>query len=245
VRSRILGSLVAAAATLTLTLTPAGGAVAAGTATIQVPSGFDPAMSDTRATGHYEVQGTGLHIWTEGSTSTDKVAEYVDTNTPLADVGDPKLNFDNTSGGGVPGFQLVVDFNNDGQPDGILVGEPGTYGDNWWLSNDSQQWVKDQAPHTGGGQGSPYYGTLQEWQAAFPDANVLAFGFSLGSGVKGDGVLNSIEFAGTTYTFAPDEVTLSSKDQCKNGGWKSSTDPVYRNQGQCVSHFASAKSHRH
>ena len=37
----------------------------------------------------------------------------------------------------------------------------------------------------GGGYGSPYYGTLDEWRANFPNATVLAFGFSLGSGVLG------------------------------------------------------------
>ena len=67
-----------------------------------------------------------------------------------------------------------------------------------------------------------------------------AFGFSLGSGVKGDGVINSITFAGTTYTFA-EPVVLTSKDQCKKDGWKTSTSPVFKNQGDCVSSFASAK----
>ena len=102
------------------------------------------------------------------------------------------------------------------------------------------QFVKDGAPHTGGGSGSDYHGTLDEWRAAFPNANVMAFGFSLGSGVKGDGVINSITFAGTTYTFA-EPVVLTSKDQCKKGGWATSTSPVFKNQGDCVSYFASAK----
>jgi hypothetical protein len=68
---------------------------------------------------------------------------------------------------------------------------------------------------------------------------VLAFGFSLGSGVKGDGVIESIQFAGDTYTFA---VVLQGKDECKDGGWATSTQPVFKNQGQCVSSFASAKA---
>ena len=49
----------------------------------------------------------------------------------------------------------------------------------------------------------------------------------------------SIAFAGETYTFP---VILKSKDECKNGGWARSTDPVFKNQGQCVSTFASAKA---
>ena len=39
------------------------------------------------------------------------------------------------------------------------------------------------------------------------------------------------------------KVVLSSKEDCKNNGWKNSELPVFKNQGQCVSHFASnAKS---
>ena len=43
--------------------------------TISVPDDFVPALSDTRATGSYAVEGTGLRITTKGNTSTDKVAE--------------------------------------------------------------------------------------------------------------------------------------------------------------------------
>lgn len=208
--------------------------------TIYVPQDFDPALSDTRPGGHYEVDGTALHIWTDDNGSTDKVAEYVDTSVPLADVGEPSLDYTTLSGTIPPGFQLVVDFNNDGTPDGILVGEPTYYGNDWWLSNGSATFVKDGAPVDGGGSGSPWHGTLDQWRANFPDANVVAFGFSLGSGVLGDYDLNAINFDGTHYTFAQ-SVILTSKDQCKNGGWATSTDPTYKNQGDCVSHFASGK----
>ena len=97
---------------------------AAPTATVYVPDDFVPALSDTRSAGDHEAEGTGLHISTTGTTSNDKVAEYVATNTPLAAVGEPRLDYANTSGGGVPGFQLVVDFDGNGTRDGILVGEP-------------------------------------------------------------------------------------------------------------------------
>jgi len=227
---------VAAVAVLGFTMQSASAA----SSSIVVPNDFVPSLSDTRSTGHYEVQGTGLHIRTEGATSTDKVAEYVATATSLTSVGEPKLNFTNTSGGGIPGFQLVVDFNNDGTADGILVGEPVPYGIDWWLSNGSKQFVKDGAPSHSGGSGSADHGTLEQWRTAFPAATVRAFGFSLGSGVKGDGVLNSIEFAGTTYTFSS-PVVLKSKEECKNGGWATSTSPVFSNQGQCVKSFTANK----
>jgi hypothetical protein len=233
---RVLGSVVTGAFAVLL----AAGPASAASGTIMVPSGFDPALSDTRATGHYEVVGDALHVWTEGSTSTDKVAEYVDTSTPLADAGEPSLDYTATAGTVPPGYQLVVDFDGNGTPDGILVGEPTYYGNDWWLANASAQFVKDAAPSHSGGYGSANHGTLDQWRSAFPDAVVTAFGFSLGSGVYGDGTISSISFAGTAYTFHRD-VVLSSKDECKKGGWATSTMPTYRNQGACVSHFASGK----
>jgi hypothetical protein len=226
---------IVSAIALGLGLLAAGPAQAETAGTIYVPDDFVPALSDTRATGHYEVQGTGLHLWTEGSTGTDKVAEYVATETPLADVGEPTLDY-TSAAGGVPGFQLVVDFDADGEADGILIGEP-VYNGDWWLNNAAAQFVKTGAPVNGGGSGSAWHGSLDQWRAAFPGADVLAFGFSLGSGVKGDGVLNAINFAGTSYTFAQ-HVTLTGKAECKNGGWATSTKPVFRNQGECVSSFA-------
>ncbi|HEX5265373.1 MAG TPA: hypothetical protein VFW24_01235 [Acidimicrobiales bacterium] len=47
---------------------------------------------------------------------------------------------------------------------------------------------------------------------------------------------------GTTATFTDlqyGDQHVSSKDGCKNGGWQ--TGSVYKNQGECVSHFASSK----
>jgi hypothetical protein len=231
-RSTAAAGALAAGMTILFT----GPAAQAADTVIGVPSDFVPALSDTRATGHYEVVSTGLRVWTGGNTGTDKVAEYVATDTPLAEVGEPSLDYVNTSGGGVPGFQLVVDFNSDGSADGILIGEPGSYGDDWWLNNAAKQFVKDAAPNAGGGSGSTWFSTLDEWRDAFPTAEVQAFGFSLGSGVKGDGIIEAIEFAGARYTF--EHVRLSSKQQCKDGGWATSTDPVFRNQGECVSSFA-------
>ena len=239
---KTLGTIGAAVAGAALTLTIGSTALAAGTGTIFVPDDFDPALSDTRATGHYEVQGTALHVWTTPTVTpgpnTNKVAEYVDTSVPLADAGEPSLDQTYNSGQNIPpGFQLVVDFDNDGSADGILVGEPTYYGNDWWLNNAAKQFVKDGAPSHTGGSGSDNHGTLDQWRAAFPDANVVAFGFSLGSGVTGDWTINAISFAGTTYTFGQ-HVVLTSKEQCKNGGWATSDSPAFKNQGDCVSFFA-------
>lgn len=176
------------------------GVASAADRTVLVKDDFVPTLSDTRATGHYEVVGTGLRIWTEGSTSTDKVAEYVAAGVPLAGIGEPALEYTPTSGSVPPGFQLVMDMDGDGARDSILVGE-AVYAGEWWAANSSAQNVKDGAPATGGGFGSLYHGTLDQWRTSFPDARVQAFGFSLGSGVQGDGVLDAIRFDGDRYTF--------------------------------------------
>ena len=63
--------------------------------------------------------------------------------------------------------------------DGILIGAPAVYGNDWWLNNAAKQFVKDGAPSHTGGSGSANHGTLDQWRAAFPDAVVTAFGFSL------------------------------------------------------------------
>lgn len=189
--------------------------------TVVTPSnlqGFD--FSQTRATGHYEFLEDGLRIYTESNTSTDKVAAYKAVDVPLGEVGDPFLSYVNTAGV-EPGFQLVIDFDGNGTPDGILVGE-NVYGDDWWLTGSSAQFVKDGAPNTGGGSGSEWFGTLDEWYGEFPDAVVKQFGFSLGSGVKGDGVIKKITFACTEYVFTTDKpkpgTAVASSNVCVKPG---------------------------
>jgi hypothetical protein len=213
---------------------------AAAAATISVPNDFVPGLSDTRSAGHYEVVNSALHIYTDNviDTTTQKVAEYVAASVPLASVGEPSLEYSGVFGID-PGFQLVVDFDGNGTHDGILVGETA-YGNDWWASNGSAPFVKDGAPVVGSGSGSLWHGTLAEWRANFPNAIVTAFGFSLGSGAYADGTLNALQFNGDRYTFAK-TVVLASKLECKDGGWTTSTAPVFRNQGDCTRFFASGR----
>jgi hypothetical protein len=242
-RTKSLSAAGAALAGFALALTAGAASAAAGT--IFVPDDFSAALSDTRTSGHYDVVGTGLHVWTDNNTGQAKVAEYVATDTPLGGVTNTGLDLTTNSGTIKPGYQLVVDLDNDGDNDGILVGEPDFYEGKWWLGShksfpvDPAVAANPNTPKEPGG-GGPLNGTLDQWRAAYPNAVVTAFGFSLGSGVLGDYVINSITFNETTYTFA-EHVTLTSKDQCKNGGWATSTKPVYKNQGECVSSFAKAK----
>ena len=169
-------------------------------------TGWD--TSDTRATGHYAVTADGLHIYTEGATSTDKVAAYYSTSFALANAGTKTVgdSLDYTKNFGIaPGLQQVVDFNNDGTPDGILVGETVYGGTDWWLNNSGTLPGSPTLPAamTTGGSGSARHGTLNEWLALYPAAHVRAVGFSLGSGVYGDGIVKRITLGCVNYTFTP------------------------------------------
>lgn len=171
-------------------------------------------QSETRATGHnvFGADGT-VRVYTEGSTSTDKAAGYFDVNRTLSAVAsvEPTMAWAANLAPNLlrPGMQLKVDFDGDGSIDGILVGEPTyadgspLYGNVWWASNGSKAFVKAGAPSHTGGFGSENHGTLAAWKAAFPAAEVVQGGWSLGSGVKGDGFISNFVIAGDTYTFTP------------------------------------------
>ena len=173
-----IGIIGAAALGLGMALSASTAAGAAGAGTIYVPDDFDPALSDTRANGHYEVVGSALRVWTDGSTDVlvvggpnqDKVAEYVDTTTALAGIGEPSLQLHNNGVGTIPpGYQLQIDFDADGAIDGILVGEPTFYGNDWWLNNGADADIKANAPVTGSGSGTLWHGTLDQWRTNFPN----------------------------------------------------------------------------
>jgi hypothetical protein len=161
-------------------------------------------FTQTRATGHYELVDGGLHIWTQGATTTDKVAGYYVASFPLSGLGDETIaesfEYDGTLGID-PGLQLVMDFDGNGTPEGILVGETIYGGTDWWLTDSTVLPSPGTAPQTGGGFGSGRHGTINEWLSIYPDAQVAALGFSLGSGVHGDGVINRITLGCVNYTF--------------------------------------------
>ncbi|MET0837703.1 MAG: hypothetical protein ABWY19_02900 [Marmoricola sp.] len=158
------------------------------------------AASQTRATGHYDFLKEGLRLWTESNTSTDKVAEYFPVDKPLSGV--TQVDYDWYGTTPSPGAQYVMDFDDDGSQDGILVGEKVYGGEDVWLTGSSKADYKGTgAPSNTGGSGSENHGTLTEWSAKYPDARILFGGFSLGSGVKGDGVLRSLSLGDDRYVF--------------------------------------------
>lgn len=171
------------------------------------------ALSDTRPLGHVTFLSDGLHVKTDDGLSHDqKAAEYFAVNGPIPT--SASLDWFGTQP--QPGQQIVFDVDGvtgNSNDYNILVGEP-VYGANWWLTNGSSADAKaaDPSGANDGGNGSAYFGTLAEWKSALPaDARIWAGGFSLGSGVKGDGVIDSITYGATTYRFtktAPEVKTV-------------------------------------
>lgn len=102
----------------------------------------------------------------------------------------------------------------------------------------------------GSGEGSQNLPvTWDRMMQMFPNATVVGgIGFNLGRATI-VGVVNadalSISSGGNTvvYNFE-NAVTLLDKNACKDGGWKLSTAPVFKNQGDCVSFFASKDKDR-
>lgn len=60
--------------------------------------------------------------------------------------------------------------------------------------------------------------------------------------VQGTADLSNIMVNGVTEV---PTATTSLKDQCKHGGWRTFTSPSFKNQGQCVSHFAHIEAAQH
>ncbi len=199
----ISSGVVAGIATAALVaLAPAAHATSGQTVMIR-PGGFDTGLSDTRSAGHVDFLKEGLHVYTDDTSSNAKASEYIDV-TPQGIPGNTSLTWWGTDA--QPGSQIVFDA--DGDPStttdayNVLVGEP-VYGDDFWYTGGQIRATAHgvTCPENSGGSGSDCHGTLAEWQQALPNAKVYAVGFSLGSGIKGDGVLHDIQFGDTDYQF--------------------------------------------
>jgi hypothetical protein len=161
---------------------------------VAVDSLSDLDLSSTRSDGNNLIVDGALRVWTgtaTGSPDPRKAAGYLDVpDFPLTQTGTVALGWTGTSP--APGGQMVVDLDGNGSADGILVFEPAFYGQNLWLASIAPGFATTGAPAVGGGGGS-INGTIDQYLAVWPDAKGLAIGYSLGSGVTGDGMLTLIQ----------------------------------------------------
>jgi hypothetical protein len=144
-------------------------------------------------------------------------------------------------------YQLQVDGN--GAADGgftTLVYEPYQNGvivnGVWqhWEVDSGLFWSTRTVPECGlvGGAGGPAIYTLAAIKAACPGAVVLGLGVNIGTFNPGYTVAaDGVQFNDTTYDFEAGR-RPASKDECKDGGWRSFNDPAFVNQGDCVSFVA-------
>jgi hypothetical protein len=161
----------------------------------------DWTMTETRATGHNDLVDGGLHVWTEGATSTDKAAGYYPASFDLKDAGSGFGVTATGTGSAQPSLQMLVDLDGNGSPEGYLVAEPVYGADTLWLSSNWTHIDLSAAPTTVNGGGTGKGGTANAWLAAFPNAHVSAIGYSLGSGVLGDWTITAITAGCHVYTF--------------------------------------------
>jgi uncharacterized membrane protein len=159
------------------------------------------------------------------------------------------------SGGQAPYIDLYVDNDNNGTRDDILTFEPiynpsqGAVALNTWQHWNALTglWWSDSMG------GPPPLFTLSSYIATHPDARIVnsgGGGVILAAGCGGaawtsfvgnaDKLTIGVGGTDTTYDFEPAAAggggTPTSKDQCKHGGWRSFTNPSFKNQGQCVAY---------
>ena len=114
-----------------------------------------------------------------------------------------------------------------------------------WTPSDGPGWWSPQnGPVVLGQNGAlgfpSFTATLADVKAALPDATLGGIGVNHGGGNDGlVGGVSHLTVNDITYNFGA--VTLTSKDQCKGEGWATSTMPVFKNQGACVSYFATKR----
>jgi hypothetical protein len=195
--------------------------VAAGTATASADAptavSVDPAqvsLAGSGYQGHSVFEASDVHVYTDDTSDASYAIGRFPVSQPLASAGTPSLGVSSNGTGPVPSMRLEVDFDGDGTIDGTLVGDP-SYLPDWWLTPDSQQFVKNGAPETDAGSGSAWSGTLADWSANFPDAVILQAGYSIGPDEQSDWQIASLTLGATTYAFTeavPDKQVLHIRD---------------------------------
>lgn len=167
------------------------------TATDVNPAGWN--SQGTRSTGVSEFVYGGYNLRTTDTdnpgSSLNKATLYKSiTPTPLAEFGEPSVEFAADGSGVKPGMQVGVDVDGDGDWDGYLVGEPWSYGEHNW-------WVNKPNFNVPSGSGYTSFGSWADYVAANPAAKVIEIGLSMGSGVLGNWTVTSFTAGCVVYTF--------------------------------------------
>jgi putative cell wall-binding protein len=178
-------------------------------------------FADTRTQGTNTFVDGGLEVETFGNPPASgpdqrKAAGYKTIDIPLSDVGTPAIEIAPGYTGVRPSLQIGLDLDGNGSRDTYLVGEPWAYGGGDWDMDTNGDWADAEFWSSldlgvGAGGGYPSLGTLAEYLLAQPEAQVVNFGYSLGSGVVGSAVIESITLGcqTTTFDFVPGTLTTA------------------------------------
>jgi hypothetical protein len=257
---RVLGSLAAAGV---MALVSGSSALAATTVVVTPANQQGWSTADTRPGGTVTFVSdpgspypAGALQLTTDLTTTAKAQYLHAANDPLASVSELGYWTRQVSGPPFadPSYQLVMCLNGGNFPScsgfTTLVFEPyQNTGEGLIAPSIWQQWNAASglywSTHTivcSGGTvlgtpGGPATYTLDMIRTLCPEANVAGFGVNIGSNNPGYVVrTDGFDFNGTVYDFQLTN-TPSSKDDCKDGGWRNLTDNdgnAFKNQGQCV-----------
>jgi hypothetical protein len=143
-------------------------------------------------------------------------------------------------GGGAPRFQINVDGRN---VFAYIGPEPNytTCAMNTWVNGTNELFTFVDTSQFAGGT---FYDTWSHFVALYGTHLITGIqlvtdgGWAVAGGTQTVRVDN-VMINATTYTF--EEVVASDKERCKNGGWEdfTSSPGPFKNQGDCVSYFAS------
>ncbi len=260
---RQFGLITILALIATFVFGSAGTVGAAGTTVVVTPTQTQGwSTADTRPGGAVNFvvdatapRGAGALQLTTDATITSKAQYLHDASTPLASVTELSYYTKQVSApfpGADASYQLPSLLNG---TTGFttLVFEPyqnpGNNGNATVVNNVWQKWdvatglfwsTRTVTCSNGtivGAPGGPATYTLSAIKTACPNAVVAGFGVNIGSNNPSYNVETDLfDFNGTTYDFEPNTVATT-KDQCKDGGYKNFNPPdgPYKNQGQCVS----------
>jgi hypothetical protein len=187
-------------------------------------------------------------------TGADKVFlfNYDYAGTALADIDAISYATYRTSGSLQQDTALNIEVDYNGAADGgftTLVFEPvyntdqGSVVSGQWQTWDAYNGGQGRWWSTKGIPGVCAFDCFVAWDSIIannPDAVIGGgFGVNQGSGNPGliaatDALTLGVNAATVVYDFEP-LISPSSADECKNGGWQTFNDPVFKNQGQCVS----------
>jgi hypothetical protein len=198
---------------------------------------FTPDDKDTLVTNLYTGQPlgaiSGLDYWT-----------YRDASSTSPSFVAPSINiaiFTNATGPGTGFATLVYEplyaFGNGAIHDDVwqhwdtFAPTQTGFGGGWWTTR-----------QVGGVCAFGCYTDFATLLANAPDATIISVGVNVGRGPATfigavDGL--SVTAEGVTSTFDFEDLSLD-KDGCKDGGWMDFHASDYRNQGDCVSFYASA-----